>query len=87
MPARFERKYERQSGADLGVGRREEEATRMVIVGYGLIGVGGFLVATWFGTRLMMLREGTWAKQGGAGSYIWLVIYVAMILAGHALLE
>jgi len=58
----------------------------MEIVALGLIGVGGFLLYTWFGTRRMMLREGTWAEQGGAGAYIWLAIYIAMIFAGVALL-
>jgi hypothetical protein len=58
----------------------------MEIVGLGLIAVGGFLLYTWFGTRRMMLREGTRADRGGAGAYIRLAIYVALILAGVPLL-
>ena len=58
----------------------------MEIVGLGLIGVGGFLLYTWFGTRRMMLHEGTWSEQGGAGAYLWLAIYIALIVGGIALL-
>jgi len=58
----------------------------MEIVGFGLIGIGSFLFCTWFGTRRMMAREGTFAERGGAGAYIWLVIYLAMIVAGFGLL-
>jgi hypothetical protein len=58
----------------------------MELVGLGLIGVGGFLLYTWFGTRRMMIREGTWTEQGGAGAYIWLAIHVGIILLGVVLL-
>jgi hypothetical protein len=58
----------------------------MEIVGMGLIAIGGLLLYTWFGTRRKMISEGTWAEQGGAGAYIWLVIHIAIICAGVALL-
>jgi hypothetical protein len=51
-------------------------------LGYVLVIVGSFLVFTWFGTRRMMLRDGTWSEQGGAGAYIWLAIYVGLIAVG-----
>jgi len=54
----------------------------MEMVGLGLIALGGILIYTWFGTRRMMIREGTWVEQGGAGAYIWLVIHVGILLLG-----
>jgi len=48
-----------------------------------LVGIGGLV--TWFGTRRKMIREGTWAEQGGSGAYLWLLIYVVIILVGIAL--
>ena len=46
---------------------------------------GSILLFIWVGTRNKMIREGTWAEQGGAGAYLWLVIYLVMIVSGFLL--
>lgn len=57
----------------------------MKVVGLGLIALGAFLIYSWFGTRRMMIREGTWEEQGGAGAYIWLAIHLGIVLLGVVL--
>ncbi len=88
----YGRARKRVGGQRRGFGRgkdawwvKEGEPTHMEIVGLGLIAVGGFLLYTWFGRRRMMIRQGTWEEQGGAGGYMWLAIYLGLILVGLAL--
>jgi hypothetical protein len=58
----------------------------MEVVGLGLIALGALLIYTWFGTWRMMIREGTWAEQGGAGAHIWLAIHTGILFGRVPLL-
>lgn len=54
----------------------------LAILGTILTGTGVLLIVSWFGTRKRMREAGTWERQGGAGAYAWLVIYLVLSCLG-----